>query len=412
MNAVCFRILWRLGLTYVMAGSNLCLSQSWTQTSAHITNWTCVASSADGGKLVAAVNGGFIYTSTNSGLSWTQTSAPTNSWTSLACSADGTRLFAACSAWEDLPVYSSSNSGATWEVTASDLADRVVCSADGMKVATADLGQVAVSTNSAANWTTLGPNGSSVDQFLGSISSSADGDTLAVVETAHLGPPSQLLTTPSSAWIADYLTPPPNVLYTAVAMSADGTRLAATINNYGYMVVPPTTNCSGTLGMLYTSSKSGTDEIITCTPLTNWSSIASSADGNRLVAVAGDGAIYTSTDAGANWQPANVTNANWSGVASSADGCKLVAVANGGGIYTSQTAAVPALNITQTGNALLISWIIPSTGFLLQQSSSLNSTRWTDTSVPVVLNLTNLQDQVNLSAPTAPTFYRLRTFSR
>ncbi|MGO8676363.1 MAG: hypothetical protein ACLQVX_10895 [Limisphaerales bacterium] len=43
------------------------LAQNWTLTSAPLTNWSCVASSADGTKLVAAVNGGLIYASTNSG---------------------------------------------------------------------------------------------------------------------------------------------------------------------------------------------------------------------------------------------------------------------------------------------------------------------------------------------------------
>lgn len=66
-----------------------------------------------------------------------------------------------------------------------------------------------------------------------------------------------------------------------------------------------------------------------------WSSIASSSDGVKLVAVARDGQIYTSIDSGTTWTPRE-SNRFWTSVASSSDGTKLVAVTyNGGQIYTS-----------------------------------------------------------------------------
>jgi hypothetical protein len=46
----------------VWCGANFAFGQTWTQTSAPITNWVSVASSADGIKLVATVYGGGIYT--------------------------------------------------------------------------------------------------------------------------------------------------------------------------------------------------------------------------------------------------------------------------------------------------------------------------------------------------------------
>jgi hypothetical protein len=73
----------------------------------------------------------------------------------------------------------------------------------------------------------------------------------------------------------------------------------------------------------------------TSAPSNNWVSVAVSADGTRLVAVAGGshaGPIYTSTDYGATWVSNSVTPEIWTDVASSADGTKLVAVA--GGVYT------------------------------------------------------------------------------
>jgi photosystem II stability/assembly factor-like uncharacterized protein len=66
----------------------------------------------------------------------------------------------------------------------------------------------------------------------------------------------------------------------------------------------------------------------------NWQSVASSADGTRLVAVERGGQIYTSTDSGETWT-ARDSNRNWYCVASSADGTRLVAADAGGQIYTS-----------------------------------------------------------------------------
>ena len=60
-----------------------------------------------------------------------------------------------------------------------------------------------------------------------------------------------------------------------------------------------------------------------------WRSVASSADGTKLVAVDGDSYIYTSTNSGVTWTGHNVSGANgfsWKSVASSADGSKLVAI--------------------------------------------------------------------------------------
>ena len=66
---------------------------TWTT---HASNqpWYCVASSADGTKLAAAVLGGEIYTSSDSGVTWTARASPRN-WFSIASSADGTKLVAA-----------------------------------------------------------------------------------------------------------------------------------------------------------------------------------------------------------------------------------------------------------------------------------------------------------------------------
>lgn len=103
----------------------------------------------------------------------------------------------------------------------------------------------------------------------------------------------------------------------SVASSADGSKLVA---------VPLS-------DQIYTSDDSGA----TWTPrdsARSWTSVASSSDGTKLVAVAAGDQIFTSIDSGATWTPQGPT-LNWIGVASSSDGTKLVAVPNGDQIYTS-----------------------------------------------------------------------------
>lgn len=104
-----------------------------------------------------------------------------------------------------------------------------------------------------------------------------------------------------------------------IASSADGNKLIASVAN----------------GYLYTSTDSG----VSWTPrLTDaareWRGVSSSSDGNTLIALAHGGNYWISTDSGVHWTE-HVDTANWSSVASSADGSKLVAAANLGYLYSS-----------------------------------------------------------------------------
>jgi len=377
-----------LGLVLALTVVAPSLGQNWVLASAPSTNWSCVASSADGTKLVAAVNGGLIYISTNSGGAWMPTSAPTNAWTCVASSADGTRLVAAASWYRgDGFVYTSRDSGSTWSSADASQAywASVASSADGSKLAAAG-DVVHVSTDSGGTWTYLGPTGIPTSATFPLISSTADGTTLAVVEVRAGS--SQIFITSSSVWAPQVAESPAfeSGACTSVAMSVDGARVAATVDAVNPSGPDPT-NCAS---ILYDLSNSGATQITNCTPVTNWTSVATSADGTRLAAVASSGDVYTSTNGGVAWTPNIVTNANWSGIASSADGAKLVAVASGGGIYTWQTTPTPTLNINRTGEDLQISWLIPSMSFVLQQSADLGSTNWTAVESAPIVNLTSL----------------------
>jgi photosystem II stability/assembly factor-like uncharacterized protein len=74
---------------------------------------------------------------------------------------------------------------------------------------------------------------------------------------------------------------------------------------------------------------------LTTAPYNGWVAVASSADGNTLVAVSG--LIYVSTNSGACWTAAtNAPGGFWTCVTISADGSKMAAGIDGGGIYTSR----------------------------------------------------------------------------
>jgi hypothetical protein len=316
-------------------------------------------------KLVATVNGGGIYTSTNSGITWTQqTNAPNMGWNGVASSTDGSKLAAIT-----FPggIYTSTNSGAVWTQTSASNQEwyAVASSADGTKLVAAGGNinppqnynrEVYLSTNSGGTWTQT--------------------------------------SLPGTEWLS-------------VASSADGTKLIAGDISGG----PPGFG-------IYTSTNSGVTWISNSVSSfrfnLNWSSVAMSADGTKLVAVnwadgniASVSSIYTSTNSGATWQTNNAPNKAWQSVVSSADGGKLVAAVEGGGLWISQTTPAPHMNITPTNGNLMLSWMVPSTNFVMQESPDLGS--WADMTNPPVLNLTNLQDEVILPPTNSSGFYRLKT---
>lgn len=188
-------------------------------------------------------------------------------------------------------------------------------------------------------------------------------------------------------------TSAPDLNWHAVASSADGTRLVAVVGG-------------GFPGPIFVSTNSGDTWTPTSAPVQNWFAVASSANGTRLVATATSSPPYTSADSGATWTSNNVPDAF--AVASSADGSKLVAVLNGGGIYVSQSTPAPLLNIRPSSGEALISWIVPSMDFVLQQNSDLTTTNWTDVTNTPTLNLTSLQNEVVVSATNGVRFYRLK----
>ena len=198
-------------------------------------NWLAVASSADGNKLAALYDwGGYIFTSSDAGVNWTARGVPgSHNWTAIASSADGNRLVAVA---KDSTVFTSSDAGVTWTAQANSGSRKwsaVASSADGNKlVATATGGRIYTSANAGATWTER----------------AADG--------LHN--------------------------WTAVTISDDGQKLSATAGGGGY---------------IYSSNDGGATWVAqTSAGVPNWAAIASSADGSKIAAAAYGGAIYTTTN--------------------------------------------------------------------------------------------------------------------
>jgi hypothetical protein len=101
--------------------------------------WWCIASSADGSRIVTAIatnanaEAGFIYTSADGGDTWQISGAPSASWFSVASSADGSKLAAAAYGGG---IFTSADGGATWVGNNAPVAQWIstASSADGARL--------------------------------------------------------------------------------------------------------------------------------------------------------------------------------------------------------------------------------------------------------------------------------------
>jgi hypothetical protein len=397
---------------FISAVPACALGQTWTLTTAPASNWNAVACSADGSRIVAASGiayppaFGCIYLSTNSGATWFSTSAPSENWSGVACSADGTRL-AATVGFYGGPIYLSTDSGATWEQSGAQPTNAwvsICSSADGLRLAAIAVprhyisGEVDVSIDGGLTWArSVYPDYSGWAE----ITCSADG--VRLVGGSYWG--TYISTNGGGAWDA---TGGPAA---AVASSADGRRLLATRPSEG----------NGERAPIRISKDWGATWETTSAPSQYWVSVASSADGTRLVAAAagtytGYSEMYVSTDSGQTWLPTGAPTGTCAQVTSSADGCKFVAVMKidtyqvPGRIFTWQRDPAPELSVTSADGAVDIAWVIPSRDFVLEHNSDLQTTNWTIESASPILNLANLQNVVRLPVGVdGARFYRLRS---
>ncbi len=228
-------------------------------------NWAALASSSSGNRLAAAAVLGGIYVSQDGGASWSRSNAPTLGWAALSMSPDGRRLAAVA---RDGPVYTSDDHGLTWQARASGSRpwSGVHISADGLRIVGVVIG--------------------------GGIHRSTDGGA-TFQEIAGTG----------------------NTDWRAVSGSESGQRLVAVASLYA--------GDTARRGV-YVSQDGGATwarQAITgaTAPTGNWSFVAASGDGARMVALDNGGHPWVSADGGATWN-IRFGYSNWSGVAVSGDG--------------------------------------------------------------------------------------------
>ncbi|MGD1089017.1 MAG: hypothetical protein ABR955_09890 [Verrucomicrobiota bacterium] len=290
---------------------------SWMVTSASSPqDWESIASSSDGGQLIAAVYGGGIYVSEDSGTTWTETNSTTGTWRSVACSSNGNKLFAALYGGG---IYTNSATG--WGIGGSTSGLNwysVACSSDGTKLVAAAYGSgIYTSSNSGATWAAT--DAAAKNWF--SVASSANGSNLvAVVDGGGIYTSENA----GTSWAQQTTGLPSNPDWFSVASSADGTKLVAVVDGGG----------------IYASVNAGTAWTQqTNAPNAAWDSVTSSSDGSKLGAVVYGGGIYISSNYGVTWTQAGAASNNWYAIASSADGGELAATIDGGGIYTAQSSS-------------------------------------------------------------------------
>lgn len=274
-------------------------------------NARALAASADGMRLVAALNGTSpLMVSLDGGATWSP-SGPSMGWSAVAVSPDGMRIAAVAFGQ---PLHLSTDGGATWNATATPSASwrGVAMSADGSRlVAVAYNLPVYISTDAGATWTQR-----ETPREWRSIASSADGSRLIAatrVDRIHVSGDG------GATWTAHG----PAASWFSVAASADGSRLVA-VGGAAYI--------SHDGGATWAERDPG-----------YFVSVASSADGRRLVAASNDvtNKLYTSVDGGLTWTARLDTGLQWHAVASSADGYRLAAASVGGPIYTLSMTTTP-----------------------------------------------------------------------
>ena len=383
------------GTVMVLTQTNSRIARVWSQTMAPAapSGWSSAVSSADGSHILVAGVASGLYASTDSGANWSTAAAPTGPACYLACSADGTKVVVASQA-----VFTSTNAGATW--TASTLTNSsstawtaVASSADGLSLFAAAPGVgVFASRDAGMTWTqTAAP---SSPGYTG-LCCSANGTRLyASADSACFYVSTDSGTTSGRPSV------PGGKDHVFIACSADGNRVVAGVGEAVYIstgwathFVPPP--CPTGYGDAPPALPTGV----------TWSSHPA-----KLL----DSTIYTSTDFGNTWLLNVAPDEGWNCVVSSADGAKLVALAGWNGglagaelIYTCQTCPVPLLHATPASGGLLLSWTFPSISFDLAQTSDLEMPSWMHVPSTPQLNLSNVQYEVTVATSTNRALYQL-----
>lgn len=270
------------------------------------SGWLCAALSADGTTIAAAGPNWGVAVSTNSGSTWTYPPLPAMppvngsnpgpyNGTNLACSGDGHTL-AVTGATSAGFLFFSTDSGVSWtnvwldngSGTFGPLSNcqAVACSADGSQWLVSQWREAKLPSGGGISGkflraTQTGGNLAKVRDYFSStpcvaLASSADGSTLLGLINSTPGTADWGIYATTNAGVDWTVTPSFQTNWTAAACSADGTRMMAV----------------GTGDTIWQSTNAGVTWTPATVPSGNWSAAASSADGLRMFAAMDGGYVY------------------------------------------------------------------------------------------------------------------------
>jgi len=365
------------------------LAQDWSITTMPQSAWSGVACSADGMKLVLDGYESGIWVSTNRGATWAvANNIVSNRWSGIASSADGVKLVAV-SRDEYGAIYFSTNAGNAWQPAAAPNDDyrAVASSPDGTKLAAASTYGIYTSTNSGASW-----NLTAAVPLIGyfqSVAISADGTKLAAAggalyfigNTTALTGGGELEYSTNSGVTWHVSNASLNWEWSAIACSSNG----------NFMVAAAYGDTNNNPGPVLISTNAGANWMPTSVPNLAYGAVACSPDGTHITVGCYNGyqtispdAVYSSTNSGATWAP-DLTMTDAGSIAYSADGTKRVATTAGGWLVPNYVAVSPPLAVTAgpqliilpAGNKVALYWPTSAAGYVLQSTTDLSAGSWT-----------------------------------
>lgn len=298
---------------------------NWIEQNSSKQDWSGVASSSDGIKLVASAYNNYIYISNDSGVTWIQKFFSTTDWMNVASSSDGSVLYAVSYSGG---AYVSTNGGDNWNVIVTSPFLTVATSSNGSVFAMGvDGDQIVLSTDYGFNIYVSGISGSWLHLDMSSdgtkiVATNFNGDIYISNDTGITW--RDITDLGSNSWVG-------------IAMSSDGTKIATATNlgsiyisndsgvtwaNYSYANLSYINGLSASkdfskiglweaTGNLFILNSSGNLEIESQAGLQDWSSMAFSDNGKKIVAGGysdTNGTIWTYEDCCIpNWIPYNST---------------------------------------------------------------------------------------------------------
>jgi hypothetical protein len=294
-------------------------------------NWSSISTSNDGKFVLACVNGGQIFSSSNYGYNLQPDSSsilPSSAnWSTITISYDGTKA-AACVNEGNIYIATLSGSSWTWVKTTAPSAAWTCIAYSGLSsgiAACIDGGNVYFSNNNGSSWNTFS---SPVHSYISIGYIGQDASQRFVTSTSD-----SLIIVYRYVW--ETTSPYYNTWYIETnvnlySLSAISSAISTDYSIFGCMYG----------GGIYVSSDVGSTWTQTSAPIANWSSIASNNNGQYIVACVNGGGIYSSIDYGASWleQTNGLSNpSSWKCVAtaSNSSGSFLVGCVQNDYIYIS-----------------------------------------------------------------------------